>query len=152
MSGVYGKTAWADQLTRYIVGLAQNNTAFLAALARNALNRTPPLGFFKDFVLEKDGRQRYSLNLKRRGTAPMVDVIRVHALAQGSLSQNSFDRLEDLSQSSLLPEGKKDELSDAMEYISMVRIRQQVAALEMGHEPDNTVEPEFLSGQREARA
>jgi len=147
LEGVDGKVAWAEQLTRFIVGKAKNNPVFLAALSRNALYRTPPLGFFKDFVLEKDGRQRYSLNLKRRGTAPMVDVIRVHALAEGSLSQNSFDRLEDLAESSLLPEGKKDELSDALEYLSMIRIRQQVAAIEAGEDVDNTVEPETLSSK-----
>jgi CBS domain-containing protein len=147
LEGVDGKLAWAEQLTRFIVGKAKNNPIFLAALSRNAMNRTPPLGFFKDFVLEKDGRQRYSINLKRRGTAPLVDVIRVHALAEGSLSQNSFDRLEDLAESSLLPEGKKDELSDALEYISMIRIRQQVAAIEAGEEADNTVEPETLSSK-----
>jgi CBS domain-containing protein len=147
LEGVDGKVAWAEQLTRFIVGKAKANPGFLAALARNAMNRTPPLGFFKDFVLEKDGRQRYSLNLKRRGTAPMVDVIRVHALAEGSLSQNSFDRLEDLAQSALLPEGKKEALSDALEYLSMIRIRQQVAAVEAGEEADNTVEPETLSSK-----
>jgi CBS domain-containing protein len=147
LEGVDGKIVWAEQLTRFIVGKAKNNPRFLTALARNAQNRTPPLGFFKDFVLEKDGRQRYSLNLKRRGTAPLVDVIRVHALAEGSLAQNSFDRLDDLAQSSLLPEGKKDELSDALEYLSMIRIRQQVAAIEAGEEADNTVEPEKLSSK-----
>ena len=147
LEGVDGKVAWAEQLTRFIVGKAKKNPSFLTALSRNAQNRTPPLGFFKDFVLEKDGRQRYSLNLKRRGTAPLVDVIRVHALAEGSLSQNSFDRLDDLAKSSLLPEGKKEELSDALEYLSMIRIRQQVAAIEAGEEADNTVEPEKLSSK-----
>ena len=77
----------------------------------------------------------------------MVDVIRVHALAEGSLSQNSFDRLDDLAQSSLLPEGKTAEISDALEYLSMIRIRQQVAAVEAGEEADNTVEPEMLSSK-----
>jgi len=147
LEGVDGKVAWAEQLTRFIVDKAKKNPVFLAAMARNALNRTPPLGFFKDFVLEKDGRQRYSLNLKRRGTAPMVDVIRVHALAEGSLSQNSFDRLDDLAQSPLLPAGKTAEISDALEYLSMVRIRQQVAAVEAGEDADNTVEPETLSSK-----
>ena len=100
--------------------------------------------------MEVDGRQRYSLNLKRRGTAPLIDVIRVHALAVGSLSQNSFDRLEDIADSSLLPTGKKDELSDALEYLSMIRIRQQAAAVKAATDPDNTVEPETLS-ERERR-
>jgi CBS domain-containing protein len=147
LTGVDGKIAWAEQLTRFVVAKAKSNRPFLAALARNALNRKPPLGFFKDFVLEVDGRQRFSLNLKRRGTAPLIDVIRVHALAEGSLSQNSFGRLEDIADSSLLPKGKKDELSDALEYLSMIRIRQQAAAIEAGIEPDNTVEPETLSGR-----
>ncbi|MEJ2044208.1 MAG: DUF294 nucleotidyltransferase-like domain-containing protein [Reinekea sp.] len=147
LSAVAGKTAWAEQLTRFIVNKAKRNRLFLTALARNALNRTPPLGFFKSFVLEKDGRQRYTLNLKRRGTAPMVDVIRVHALAEGVLSQNSFDRLDDMAGSSLLPDGKKDELSDALEYLCMVRIRQQVAAVEAGEEADNTIEPDKLSSK-----
>ena len=151
LAGVAGKTVWAEQLSRFIVNKAKNNRGFLAALARNALNRTPPLGFFKDFVLEKDGKQRYSINLKRRGSAPMVDVIRVHALAEGSLAQNSFDRLDDIADSPLLPSGKKDELSDALEYISAVRIRQQALAFESGDDVTNSVEPETLSS-KERRA
>lgn len=147
LNGVAGKISWAEKLTRFIVNKARKNRPFLAALARNALNRTPPLGFFKDFVVEMDGRQRYSLNLKRRGTAPLVDVIRVHALAEGSLLQNSFDRLEDIADTDLLPDGKRDELSDALEFLSMIRIRQQVAAIEAGDEADNTVVPDTLSGK-----
>jgi len=151
LTGVAGKTVWAEQLTRFIANKAKDNRAFLASLARNALNRTPPLGFFKDFVLEKDGKQRYSINLKRRGSAPMVDVIRVHALAQGSLAQNSFDRLQDIAESTLLPGGKADELHDALEYISIVRIRQQALAFENHEEAGNSIEPETLSS-KERRA
>ncbi|MDX1343133.1 MAG: putative nucleotidyltransferase substrate binding domain-containing protein, partial [Reinekea sp.] len=55
-----------------------------------------------------------------------------------------------IAQSKLLPEGKRDEISDALEYLSMIRIRQQVAAVEAGETADNTVEPETLS-QKERR-
>jgi len=34
-----------------------------------------------------------------------------------------------------------------LEYLSMIRIRQQAAAIEAGIGPDNTVEPETLSGR-----
>ncbi|MEF1340069.1 DUF294 nucleotidyltransferase-like domain-containing protein, partial [Vibrio rotiferianus] len=81
LDGVYGRLKWAEQLTSFIVRRARKNNRFLACLARNALNRTPPLGFFKDFVMEKDGQHKNSINLKRRGTAPLVDLIRVHSLA-----------------------------------------------------------------------
>lgn len=145
LDGVYGKLKWAEQLNSFIVRRARRNNRFLACLARNALNRKPPLGFFKDFVMEKDGRHNNSINLKRRGTAPLVDLIRVHALAVGSRSTNSFERLDDIHEAGILPKGRARDLKDALEFISMVRIAHQAQDVEQGIEPDNNVEPENLS-------
>ncbi|WP_416886326.1 DUF294 nucleotidyltransferase-like domain-containing protein [Marinospirillum sp.] len=145
LDGVWGQVEWADQLKTKILRLTQRHPRFLACMARNALNRTPPLGFFKDFVMEKDGKQRHSINMKRRGTAPVADVIRVHALAVGSTAQNSFDRLQDVIKANILPPGRGPDLRDALELIAMVRIRHQALALEEGQEPDNNVAPENLS-------
>ncbi|ERB67128.1 cyclic nucleotide-binding/CBS domain-containing protein [Vibrio coralliilyticus OCN008] len=143
--GVYGRLKWAEQLNGFIVRRARKNNRFLACLARNAMNRTPPLGFFKDFVMEKDGQHKNSINLKRRGTAPLADLIRVHALAVGSRSTNSFERLDDIHEAGILPKGKARDLRDALEFISMVRIRHQALDVENQIEPDNNIEPENLS-------
>ncbi|KGY14037.1 cyclic nucleotide-binding protein [Vibrio tubiashii] len=145
LDGVYGRLKWAEHLNGFIVRRARKNNRFLACLARNAMNRTPPLGFFKDFVMEKDGRHKNSINLKRRGTAPLADLIRVHALAVGSRSKNSFERLDDIHEAGILPKGKARDLSDALEFISMVRIRHQAFDVENEIDPDNNIEPENLS-------
>ncbi|ENM5880296.1 cyclic nucleotide-binding/CBS domain-containing protein [Vibrio metoecus] len=145
LDGVYGRTKWAEQLSSFIVRRARRNQRFLACLARNALNRTPPLGFFKNFVMEKDGRHNNSINLKRRGTAPLADLIRVHALAAGSRAKNSFERLDDVIDAGLLPQGKGKDLRDALEFIAMVRIRHQAVDVEQEREADNSIEPENLS-------
>ncbi|MGF1723937.1 DUF294 nucleotidyltransferase-like domain-containing protein [Photobacterium nomapromontoriensis] len=143
--GVHGRLKWAEHLSSFVVRRAKKNNRFLAAMAYNAIRRTPPLGFFKDFVMEKDGRHRNSINLKRRGTAPMADLIRVHALAIGSRSQNSFDRLDDINDAGILPKGRGMDLKDAMELIYMVRIRHQALDIENGEMPDNNIEPEHMS-------
>ncbi|MFH4569986.1 DUF294 nucleotidyltransferase-like domain-containing protein [Vibrio diabolicus] len=143
--GVHGRVKWAEQLSSFIVRRAKRNNHFLACMAYNAIRRTPPLGFFKDFVMEKDGRHRNSINLKRRGTAPLADLIRVHSLAIGSRSQNSFDRLDDINDAGILPKGRGMDLRDAMELIYMVRIRHQALDIENGDEPDNNIEPENMS-------
>ncbi|MFH4742836.1 DUF294 nucleotidyltransferase-like domain-containing protein [Vibrio diabolicus] len=143
--GVHGRVKWAEQLSSFIVRRAKRNNRFLACMAYNAIGRTPPLGFFKDFVMEKDGRHRNSINLKRRGTAPLADLIRVHSLAIGSRSQNSFDRLDDINDAGILPKGRGMDLRDAMELIYMVRIRHQALDIENGDEPDNNIEPENMS-------
>lgn len=145
LDGVYGRLKWAEQLNGFIIRRARKNNRFLACLARNALNRTPPLGFFKDFVVEKDGQHKNSINLKRRGTAPLADLVRVHALAVGSRAQNSFERLDDIHDAAILPKEKAHALRDALEFISMVRIRHQALDVENGIEPDNNIEPENLS-------
>ncbi|MDD1781355.1 DUF294 nucleotidyltransferase-like domain-containing protein [Enterovibrio sp. ZSDZ35] len=145
LDGVYGATNWAETLKAFIGRRARRNNRFLACMARNALNRTPPLGFFKSFVMEQDGAHKNSINLKRRGTAPLADLIRVHALAVDSRSQNSFERLDDIIEAGILPKGRGEDIRDAMEFISMVRIRHQAIDVEQGIEPDNNIEPENLS-------
>ncbi|WP_020405564.1 DUF294 nucleotidyltransferase-like domain-containing protein [Hahella ganghwensis] len=145
LDGVWGKTEWAADLRELIVREARKSPRFLSCMARNALRRTPPLGFFKSFVMEKDGRHSNSFNIKRRGTAPLADLIRVHSLACGSTSLNSFDRLQDIIDADILPHGHGLDLRDALEFIAMVRIRHQALDLEANREPDNNVEPENLS-------
>lgn len=145
LDGVWGQQKYADELNSLIRTKAKGNKRFLGSMARNALNRTPPLGFFKDFVMEKDGKHRDSINTKRRGTGPVADLIRVHALAIGSSQRNSFARLEDIIESQILPQGRGPDLRDALELISMVRIRHQALAIAAGEVPDNNVAPEDLS-------
>lgn len=145
LDGVGGEKRFANELNKLIRQKAPRNKRFLGSMARNALNRTPPLGFFKDFVMEKDGKHRDSINTKRRGTGPVADLIRVHSLAIGAKRQNSFARLEEIIESEILPKGRGPDLRDALELISMVRIRHQALALEAGEVPDNNVAPEDLS-------
>lgn len=145
LDGIHGKTDFAEDLKSLVAEKASNSQRFLTLLARNALNRTPPIGFFRNFVLEEDGQHRKSFNLKRRGTAPLSDLIRVHALACGSRAQNSFERLKVIGETKLILDDDLGNLRDALEFIAIVRIRHQALAIESGREPDNNVHPEDLS-------
>lgn len=145
LDGIYGQTEFAEALKTLVAEKASHSQRFLTLMARNALNRTPPLGFFRTFVLEEDGQHRKSFNLKRRGTAPLSDLIRVHALACGSRAQNSFERLNAIGKTKLLLDDDLGNLRDALEFISIVRIRHQALAIEAGRTPDNNVHPEDLS-------
>ena len=145
LAGVRGDLTLVESLGEMIRHKARQNPRFLACLARTALLRTPPLGFFRNFVLESDGQHSKTINMKRRGTAPIADLIRTHALAVGSASLNSFERLNDIIAAEILPRGRGEDLRDALELISMVRIRHQALALQGGREPDNQVAPDKLS-------
>ena len=145
LDGVYGQTQLADSLKQWIAERASRSPAFLGCLAHNAQTRTPPLGFFRDFVLEKSGRHQDSLDLKRRGTAPMVDVIRVHAMASASVAQNSFRRLDDIRSAGLLTASMTADLRDALEFIAGTQYRHHAENLDQGIAPNNRLNPVSLN-------
>ena len=144
LDAVHGESRFVEELQDLIATQAKASPRFLAALARNALGRTPPLGFFRTFVLEQDGRHNNTINIKRRGIAPLNDVIRVHALGVGSRAQNGFERLDEISGAGALPAGQTDKLRYALEFLSIVRMRHQVQEIKDDHEPNNAIQPEQI--------
>ena len=145
LDSVSGEASFVINLRELVAERAPRSPLLLAAMARNACNRTPPLGFFRNFVMEKDGKHDNTINVKRRGTAPMTDLIRVHALACGSTAQNSFERLNDIARTNLLPSGVGDRIRYALELISMLRIRHQAIDLQREQPPTNSIAPENIS-------
>lgn len=47
------------------------------------MDRRPPLGLFRQFVLEQGGEHANTLDLKHRGLIPVVDLARFFALEVG---------------------------------------------------------------------
>ncbi|QUX93655.1 hypothetical protein CYL31_20580 [Marinomonas sp. A3A] len=145
LRGVYGDKTLALQLNQHIRKEAQEHSGFLTFMARNANQRKPPLGFFRQFVLDGEGEQSRTFNLKERGIAPIIDIVRVHALACGSDKLNTLERIEDIEAAGLLPGGRAKDLTLALEMIGMIRIQHQREQIENGEEPNNHVNPENLS-------
>jgi len=70
------------------------NRIFIAYMVANALKHPPPLGFFRNFMLIHGGeRDHTTLDLKYRGTVPVVDLARVHTLSTGIPRINTIERL-----------------------------------------------------------
>ena len=145
LEAVSGNADFVEELRELISRKASRNARFLAMMARNSLSRKPPLGFFRTFVMETDGQQRSIINIKGRGTAPLTDLIRVHALACGSTAQSSFDRLDDISKTRIMPPESVKRLRYALEFLSLARIRHQALDIQEGREPNNYIEPENVS-------
>jgi CBS domain-containing protein len=145
LRGIYGDKILAKKLNQHIRKEAQQHPGFLTFMARNANQRKPPLGFFRQFVLDGEGKQSRTFNLKERGIAPIIDIVRVHALACGSDKLNTLERIEDIEAAGLLPDGRAKDLALALEMIGMVRISHQKDQIEAGEQPNNHVNPERLS-------
>lgn len=62
---IYGDEALFQSVDEYRHQQVSNNTRLTSALVRNALRTRPPLGIFKNLVLEKDGNDNQVLNIKK---------------------------------------------------------------------------------------
>lgn len=142
---VAGDVDLARSLQLSMLQGARGNTTFLAALTWNALKHTPPLGFFRRFVLERSGEHREELDLKYRGIIPLVDLVRVHALANGLPAVSTQERIQALVELGAFTEQVGRNLLDAQEVVALLRFEHQSAQISAGIEPDNYLNPHQLT-------
>lgn len=145
MRPVAGDASLYTQLADQVRAEAPSSKRFLAHLAKNAVANEPPVGFFRGFVLAKEGDHKDTLDIKRGGIGAVVDIARVHALALGSTEVHTDARIAAAIEAGVIDPAKGADLRDAFEFISYVRFRHQAAAVRAGREPDNHVSPSELS-------
>lgn len=148
---VAGTQVLFTELHGMILETAKANRIFQAYMARNALTHEPPLGFFRNFVLVHGGDHHHTLDLKHRGVVPITDLARVYALAAGVAPVNTVDRLSESAAARSVSRDMALDLTDALEFIALTRIRHQARRIQEGKPADNFLAPQELSGFERGR-
>ncbi|WP_370476549.1 DUF294 nucleotidyltransferase-like domain-containing protein [Tamlana flava] len=95
---IYGKKNLVEQLSDSIYETLDETTLFFRFLGHDALKNPPPLGFFKQFVVEKDNEQKDLFNIKSRAIMPLVDAARLLILKNKVKGvNNTADRFEKMA-------------------------------------------------------
>ena len=145
MRHIAGKAELTKALRKNVLQRAQSNTIFLAMMCENALLHSPPLGFFKTFVLESDGDHNNTLELKKRGTIPIVDIARNYSLSAGLKPLNTIERLQAMEKAGVMSKEMAYSLIDAHEFIAGIRLEAQGKQFRAGVKVDNYMDPKDLS-------
>ncbi|MCK9420939.1 MAG: DUF294 nucleotidyltransferase-like domain-containing protein [Nitrospirae bacterium] len=142
---MYGETSLAELLRDHLSALLKDQKVFLGYLANMAIKNQPPIGFFKSFVVEKGGVHKDELNLKIKGLAPLVDILRLFALEKGIRETSTMERIETLRSMHTIVEEYADDFEQAFEFIMLLRIHHQYEQIRNGVAPDNFINPNLLS-------
>ena len=142
---VDGRTELADALRADVLAITPNAQRFLGHLAAQAVERQPPIGFFRGFVLERHGEHQATLDLKSGGVHAVIELARVYALANGVTAVNTLERLQAVAALGALGTESLADLTDAFEFISYVRLRHQARQYDQGLVPDNHIAPDSLT-------
>ncbi|MFH1057457.1 MAG: putative nucleotidyltransferase substrate binding domain-containing protein [Pseudomonadota bacterium] len=145
LRGMHGRTDFAAQLRQQVRREVETNRPFVARLARLLPYEQPPLGFLREFVVDKSGEYQNRLDLKMRGLSPLVHAVRVLALEQGLLATGTLERLEGLARRAVVSERFAGDLREAFSFITLLRIARHLEARAAGLEPDSFVVPASLS-------
>lgn len=143
--GIHGDQHLVDDLRASYVPIAANAKRLQAHLAKLATFREPPLGFFRGLVLEKGGSHANTLDIKKGGTAAVVQMARVFAVEAGLPQVGTRERLTAAAGAGTVSRQGADDLHDAFEFLTSIQLRHQEAAVNAGGEPDNHVNPKELS-------
>lgn len=142
---VYGDEMLTDRFLAVIRTMSQRSRPFLGQMAANGAQFTPPLGFFRRFVVSSDGAEKDRFDLKAHGVIPVIELARVYALEAGVDAVNTFDRLRAVGASASMAPTDADELLAAFEHVAYVRLQHQRRQLDAGLPPDNFLDPTHLT-------
>lgn len=145
MRAIYGEQSLFEKLQGSTLQQTKNNDIFLAALTHNATQQVAPLGFFKNFVIERDGSEVKGIDLKHKGLALINDIARIYALANGIKSINSKQRLTELITNHGMNKQDIENLIDANEFIAHKRFVNQGIQYQQNAPLSNYLIPSNLS-------
>ena len=143
--GAYGDFSLIDQLRRHLSDSLKGWSGFFRHMTENALHFKPPLGFFRNFVVESKGEHQNAFDIKQ-AMLPVVDFARIHALKNGIAETNTMARLYQLHDGGHLSTKDYNDITRSYSFMMQLRfVRQITAIIEENGKPDNYINPKKLS-------
>lgn len=136
-----GNERHGETLRDWLNRSARGNLTFLRLMAENALKVAPPLGRFRDFVVDGDGR----IDLKKSGARLFVDAARIFALRAEIGASNTAQRLRQAGAKMGMRAEEVAAIIDGFHFIQLLRLRSQHLDTEHDAPGDNCVRPEELN-------
>lgn len=130
---IYGDRALTDQLSQVIAEELADNKIFLALMAKDAVRNPPPLSFFRNFIVEKDGEHRDQFDIKLRAMMPLIDAARTLTLYHRQFDvKHTLDRYARLAE--LEPQNAPlyQEAAEAFETLMRFRAENGLAHQDSG--------------------
>jgi CBS domain-containing protein len=118
---------------------------FKSILAFITINHKPPLGFFRQFVVDRGGEHKNEFDLKLHGTGPIANAARLWCLDAGIGEANTIDRLNALQKTRYGDSKLITDLTESMEFLTALRLEHQLQLAQSGRPISNYVNPEKLS-------
>ena len=144
MRAIHGALELADDVHTTAVNMATHSGRLHVHLATLAARREPPLGFFRGFVVDRSGDYANTLDVKKGGTAAIVQMARLYALSAGIDAVGTRPRLQAAASAGAVSERGAEDLIDAFDFLTTISLRQHAEQLRRGQKPNYHIDPKEL--------
>ncbi len=141
---VYGSEALEEALKEHVFGKFRRNTASLRMLAEPIVSIPVPLGFFKNFVVEKNGKYKNTVNIKVNGLLPLTTCVKLLAFYGEITEVNTLERIRALTKKGLIPSDRSEFIEQAFETFLALKIHNNLDNLDQGRDFSNNINPAAL--------
>ncbi len=138
-----GEAAYAAELRAHVTPLVAENAGFLRDIHDLQANHTTALGWFGR--IRGDTEQRGMVNVKYRGTLPLVDAVRLLGLKHRVGESSTAGRIAALAARGIVGPDERDDLAGAFANLTRILLRQQLNDFKAGHAVGNFVPLRALS-------
>jgi CBS domain-containing protein len=145
MRPVAGTATLYEQVAEHNRELLRSAQLFKSIFAWVANVYTPPLGFFKTFVVQRSGEHKDEMDLKLFGTGPIVNSARLFALDAVIDPTNTSERLAELEKIGYADAVLLRDMQEALEFLTLLRLERQMQQIEAGEPISNYLNPATLS-------
>ena len=141
----WGDRYLTDELHNYLFSSLEGWAGFFRNLTENALYFKPPLGFFRNILVESKGEHKDSFDIKR-AMMPIIDFARIYALKNSIRETNTLLRLFRLYTRHILKKEEYNDMVQSYRFLMHLRFIRQITAItdEKG-KADNYINPKNLS-------
>lgn len=118
----YGSDELVNELSDFIFEQVGDHSLFFSQLASGALQNPSPTGFFRQFLVEQDGKHKDFFDVKKRAIMPFTDAARVLVLWHKVKGiNNTAERFEKLAE--LEPNNRELFLSCSYATKALIKFR-----------------------------
>lgn len=141
---VYGSETIEETLRSHVIATLKNNAVSLRMLARPIVSIPIPLGFFKNFVVEKNGKYKNMVNIKINGLLPLITCVKLLAFHAEVTEVNTLERIKKLTEKSIIPTDQSESIEQAFETFLGFKIYNNLNSIDQGRDFSNNINPTLL--------
>lgn len=145
MRPVGGDFSLFEALAAFVRETLRDASFFKSVFAYITIDRKPPLGFFRTFVVEQSGEHKEELDIKTFGTCPIVNAARLLALDGGIAATNTADRLSEAHSLAYFDDVLRRDLLESFELLTLLRLEHQLQQARTAQPLSNYVNPANLT-------